>query len=44
MSQIDQLVHDLFLSNYFFNRGSLLHVNKLIEIYNKLRLESSFNS
>ena len=32
MSQIDQLVHDLFLSNYFFNRGSLFYeLNKLIE-------------
>ena len=32
MSQIDQLVQDLFLSNYFFNGGSLFHeLNKLIE-------------
>ena len=32
MSQIDQLVRDLFLSNYFFNQGSLFHeLNKLIE-------------
>ena len=32
MSQIDQLVQDLFLSNYFFNLGSLFHeLNKLIE-------------
>ena len=32
MSQIDQLVQDLFLSNYFFSRGSLFHeLNKLIE-------------
>ena len=33
MSQIGQLFHDLFLSNYFFNRGSLFHeLNKLNEI------------
>jgi len=32
MSQIDQLVQDLFLPNYFFTRGSLIHeLNKLIE-------------
>ena len=32
MSQIDQLVQGLFLSNYLFNRGSLFHeLNKLIE-------------
>ena len=33
MSQIEQLDQDLFLSNYFFNQGSLIHeLNKLIEI------------
>ena len=32
MSQIDQLVQDLFLSHYFFNRGNLFHeLNTLIE-------------